>query len=216
MMKISNKKTMFLISAIVVAVIGIYGCASTGIERSEKATSTMQSMDNDIKAVIVLLDGAGASLDELMRPGQVDVKKTFELYSKNIDKLISMEKQFIKHADEMKAKGNDYFEEWQKDGNSYKNSQIQALSEQRRASLSEIYGKIALNSYGVKTAFKEFTSDSKEVQSFLSNDLTSKGIQAIAPISRKVVNDGDNLKYALKNVQTAIDRARVEMAQSSK
>lgn len=65
----------------------------------------------------------------------------------------------------------------------------------------------------MKDAFKAYVSDVKEIQIYLSNDLTSKGIEAIAPTCRKVVIDGDNLKYAIKNIQTAIDRAREEMSQ---
>jgi hypothetical protein len=171
-------------------------------------------MDNDIKLVIVQLDATNASLDELTKPGQSDAKKAFDLYTDNISKIEKMEKDFAKHADEMKARGKDYFEEWQKEDTKYKNPQIQELSEQRRTELSEIYGRIAENSIGVKDAFKAYVSDIKEIQIYLLNDLTSKGIEAIVPISKKVVDDGDNLKYAIKNVQTAIDRARAEMSQS--
>lgn len=215
-MKKSNQPVIFLYTMLILVVISFVACASTGIERSEKATTTMQSMDNDIKSAILQLDATGASLDELMRSGQPDVKKAFELYTENVSKMEKMEKQFDKHATEMKDRGKEYFEEWQKDGSKYKNSQIQQLSEQRRGELSEIYSKIADNSFGVNKTFKAYVSDSKEIQSYLSNDLTSKGIEAIVPISRKVVNDGENLKYAIKNVQTAIDRARTEMTQTTK
>jgi hypothetical protein len=215
-MKLTKQSVAFLFTMLILAVISIAGCASTGIERSEKATTTMQTMDGDIKLAVVQLDATGASLNELTRSGQPDVKKTFDLFTDNVSKMESLEKQFAKHADEMKARGKEYFEEWQKEGSKYKNSQIQQLSDQRRAELGEIYGKIAENSIGVKDAFKAYVSDVKEIQIFISNDLTSKGIEAIAPISQKAVNDGDNLKYAIKNVQTAIDNARTEMAQSTK
>lgn len=39
---------------------------------------------------------------------------------------------------EMNASGKDYFEEWQKEGDKYKNPRIQQLSEQRRLELSRI------------------------------------------------------------------------------
>ena len=215
-MKLTHESVYIHLSLLIIAVIGLAGCASTGIQRSAKATTTMQATDDDIKLVIVQLDATGASLDELMRSGQPDVKKSFDLYTDNISKIQTMEKQFAKHADEMKERGKEYFDEWQKEGDRYKNQQIQQLSEQRRAELGEIYGKIAINSIGVKDAFKAYLSDVKEIQIYLSNDLTSKGIEAIAPISRKVVNDGDNLKYAIKSVQTSIDRARTEMSQPGK
>jgi hypothetical protein len=201
---------------LIVTVIGLAGCDSTGRQRSREATTTMQTMENDIKSVAVQLDVTGASLDELMRPGQSDVKKAFNLYTDNVSKIEKMEKDFAKHADEMKARGKDYFEEWQKEGDKYKNPQIQELSDQRRIELGEIYGKIAENSIGVRDAFKAYVSDAKEIQNYLSNDLTSKGIEAIAATARKVVDNGENLRLAIKNVQTAIEKARAEMIQSGR
>jgi hypothetical protein len=201
---------------LVVAVIGLAGCDSTGRERSKEATTTMETMENDIKLVAVQLDVTGASLDELMKPGQSDVKKAFNLFTDNVSKIENMEEDFAKHADEMKARGKDYFEEWQKEGDKYKNPQIQELSDQRRTELGEIYGRIAENSIGVRDAFKAYVSDAKEIQSYLSNDLTSKGIEAIAATARKVVDNGENLRLAIKSVQTAIEKARAEMSQSGR
>jgi hypothetical protein len=215
-MKLTTQSVVLFFTMLIVAVIGLAGCDSTGRQRSKEATTTMQTMENDIKLVAVQLDATGASLDELMRPGQSDVKKVFNSYTENVSKIEIMEKDFAKHADEMKARGKEYFEEWQKEGNKYKNPQIQELSEQRRIELGEIYGRIAENSIGVKDAFKAYVSDAKEIQNYLSNDLTSKGIEAIAAIARKVVSNGENLRYAIKNVQTAIEKARAEMSQSGR
>jgi hypothetical protein len=213
-MKLRNQSAAFLFAMLLLAVISIAGCSSTGIQRSEKATTTMQTVDNDIKLAVVQLDATGESLNELTKPDQSDVRKAFDLYTDNVSKIEAMEKDFAKHADEMKARGKEYFEEWQKEGNEYKNPQIKKLSEQRRTELSDIYAGIAQSSIGVKDAFIAYVSDVKEIQSYLSNDLTSKGIEAIAPLSQKVVNDGANLKYTIKNVQTAIDNVRAAMAQS--
>ena len=215
-MKLRIQSATYLLSMLILAGISITACGTTGIERSTRATTTMQTVDGDIKLVAVQLDATGSSLDELTKPGQSDVRKAFDLYTENVLKMEKMEKAFNVHADEMKTRGKEYFEEWQKEGSQYKNQQIRDLSEQRRSDLSEIYSQIALNSVGVKSAFVAYVSDVKEIQIFLSNDLTPKGIEAIAPTSQKVVNDGSNLKIAIKNVQTAIDNARAEMAQSGK
>jgi len=215
-MKPTTQSVTCILIMLMVAAIGLAGCDSTGTQRSKAASTTMQTVENDINLVAVQLDVTGASLDELMRPGQSDVKKAFNSYTDNISKIEKMEKDFAKHADEMKARGNDYFEEWQKEGDKYKNQQIQELSDQRRSELGRIYGRIAENSIGVEEAFKAYVSDSKEIQNYLSNDLTSKGIEAIAAISKRVVENGEHLRSAIKNVQTAIETARAEMSQSGR
>jgi hypothetical protein len=215
-MKRINKQVALLFTMLIVVVLIVAGCASTGMQRSEKATTTMQTVDDNIKLIVVQLDATGASLAELMKPGQSDVKKAFELYTTNVTKMEKMEKDFAKHAKEMKTRGANYFTEWQKKGDQYENPEIQALSEQRRIELGEIYGKIAENSLGMDEAFKAYVSDVKEIQSFLSNDLTSKGIEAITPISRKAVTDGNRLKREINKLQLSIEAARSEMTHSSR
>ncbi|MDO9265390.1 MAG: DUF2959 family protein [Desulfosalsimonadaceae bacterium] len=215
-MKRTNQSVALLFATIIVAVISIVGCASTGIERSKEARTTMKTVDNDIKLIVALLDATDASLNELTRSGQSDAKMAFDLYTANIEKIVEMEEDFGRHADEMKDRGEEYFEEWQKEGDDYKNPQIRELSEQRRMELIEIYKRIPLNSIGVKEAFKAYVSDAKEIQIYLSNDLTSKGIEAIAPLSRRVASDGDTLKYAIKTLEMSIERARAEMSQSGR
>jgi hypothetical protein len=149
-----------------------------------------------------------------MTPGQSDVRKAFNSCTENISRIEKMEQAFAIHADEMKARGAEYFREWQKEDNKYNNAQIRELSEQRRAELGETYGKIAEASIDVKQPFKAYVSDVKEIQIYLSNDLTTKGIEAITPVSRKAIGDGDKLRSAIKNLQLAIEKAKAEMSHS--
>jgi hypothetical protein len=212
-MKPLNQSVVFIFGMLILAAISTASCSTTGIQRSKEATTTMTTMESDIKLVLVQLDATGASLDELTKPDNSDVQKAFYLYKDNVLKIGNMEKDFAKHTDEMNARGKDYFKEWEKEGDNYKNPRIQELSDERRMELSGIYGDIATNSIGVKDNFKAYVSDLKEIQTYLSNDLTPKGIESIASISGKVVQDGDNLKSAIQDIQAAIKNASLEMSQ---
>jgi hypothetical protein len=212
-MKPTKPSITFLFTMLIAGGI-LLGCASTGIQRSTEASTTMQTMDSVIKLVVVQLGATGASLDELTKPGQSDVRKAFDLYTANVSKLENLEKDFARHAEQMEVRGREYFEEWQKDGDTYKSPEIQKLSEQRRLELTDIYGRIAQNSIGVKESFKAYVSESKEIQRYLSNDLTPRGIQAIEPIAVRAVLDGEILNDSIRDLQSAIERAQVEMYQA--
>jgi hypothetical protein len=215
-LKRTNQFVLFIFTLLTIIVLVTVGCDSNGMQRSEKATITMRTIDEDIKLVIVQLEATGASLAELIKPDQSDVKKAFETYSDNVSKIEKLEKDFAKHAEEMKVRGADYFDEWQKEGDQYKNPKIQELSEQRRAELGEIYGRIAENSVGMDEAFKAYVSDVKEIQMYLSNDLTAKGFESIVSISQTTVIEGDRLKNEIKKLQSSIETASLEMAQSGR
>lgn len=207
--KPGNFLLLFSLSTVFVVV----ACSTTGMQRSEDVQSTMQTVDNDIQSIIVQLDAIGASLNEVTRSGQADRKKAFDLFSDNTAKIKSMEKDFANHADKMEASGKAYFDKWDSDSQQYDNSEIQRRSDERREELAQTYDKIALNNVGVKEAFQTYVSDVNEIERFLSNDLTSEGIDSITTISDKVVDNGSHLKNELQNLQHAIEDAREKMRQ---
>lgn len=213
MKKLLNTGNSFLLLCLA-AFFAVTACSTTGMQRSEEVQSNMQTVDNDIKKAIVQLDAIGASLDELTKPGQADVKRAFDLFSDNASKIKEMEKGFAKHADQMEASGKAYFSEWDKDSQKYDNPDIQKRSDERRAALGSIYDKIGENSVGVKEAFKTYVSDVNQIEAYMSNDLTTKGIASIASLSDQTVRNGNYLKNELVNLQSAIEDARSEMTQS--
>jgi len=209
---IKSGNTILLIG--LAMVFAVSACSTTGMQRSEDVQSTMQSVDNDIKLIVVQLDAIGASLDELTKPGQADTREAFDLFSDNASKIKKMERDFAKNAGQMEDAGKVYFKEWEKNNLKYDNPEIQQRSNERRDALGQTYDKIAENNVGVKEAFKTYVSDINEIERFLSNDLTRDGINSISTISGKVVNNGAHLKNELRSLQSAIEDARREMGQS--
>ncbi|MFH5830939.1 DUF2959 family protein [Halalkalibaculum sp. DA384] len=203
-----------LLSAIIAGFVMTAGCQSTGMERSDETRISLQTMDDDITSAIRQLDATGAALGEILRPGQPDLKKALEAFSDNAAKIVATETKFARHADELTEHGTDYFEEWQQEGTEYNNPKIQQLSDRRRSILGGVYGRISAQSTRIKDSFKTYASDITEIKVFLSNDLSANGVTAIAPIARRVISEGDSLKQAMQNVQSIIQSARNEMAQS--
>ena len=214
-MKNSIKPVNTILLLCLSVVFAVTACSTTGMQRSENVQSTMQTVDNDIKEIVVQLDAIGASLDELTKPGQADLRKAFDLFSDNASGIKKMERDFSKHASQMEDAGKVYFEEWDKDSQKYDNPDIQRRSNERRETLGQTYDKIAQNNVGVKEAFQNYVSDINEIDRFLSNDLTRDGIDSISTISDNVVNNGTHLKNELQSLQNAIEDARKEMRQQS-
>lgn len=212
-MKYTNRVATFFAAALLAGVTCLSGCATTGMQRSEKAGTTMKTVESDIQQAIAQISLTGASLEDVIRPGQSEVKKAFEKYSDNVDKMENQGKRLLKHSDKMSAQGKDYFEEWQKQGNTYSNTEIQSLSEQRRADLSAVYGRISEASVGMKGSYKEYLSDIRGIRKYLSTDLTPKGIETITPVAQKALQAGNSLKDAAQPLLTAIGSARAELAQ---
>ncbi|HBA73326.1 MAG: hypothetical protein A2X82_16220 [Geobacteraceae bacterium GWC2_55_20] len=187
------------------------GCATTGMDRSVKTSNSIRDVDTEIRKMMVQIDVTAASLDSLVMPGQSNLKKSFDTYSDNVAKLDSEGKRVLKRTDEMKSNSKEYFGEWEKQGDAFTNAEIRELSTERRNKLAESYARVPAASSGIKGTYNAYLTDLKEIQKFLSTDLTPKGIEAITPVAQKSVQDLDALKASLVPVITALDEIKGEL-----
>jgi hypothetical protein len=204
--------TMFLLGA--AAFLG--GCVTTGMDRSVKTSNSIKEVDSDIRKINIQIDVTAKSLDSILNAGQPDLKKAFDTYSDAVAELDSQGKKVLKHIDEMKLRSTEYFAEWQKQGETYTNPQIRELSDERRNKLAEIYARVPTAGAGIKRAYLAYLVDLKEIQTYLSNDLTPDGITAITPVAEKSDQDAEALKTSLEPVLTALDEINAELYSGKK
>ena len=215
-MKLRNPSLAFFTTLLLGAAAFLSGCATTGMDRSVKTSNSIREVDKEIRKMMVQIDVTAASLDSLVIPGNPDLKKSFNSYSDNLAKLDSEGKRVLKRIDQMKSRSNEYFAEWEKQGDTFTNPDIRALSEERRIKLAGIYAQVPASASGIKGTYHEYLTDLKEIQKFLSTDLTPKGIEGITPVANKSVQDLDALKTSLKPVIAALDEINVELYQKKK
>lgn len=195
------------------AVLWQTGCATTGNQRSVNTSNTMKAVEQDYIDAVAQVDITDSCLQSLIDPGQPDEQKALDKYSENVHRMNDLAKRLFERADQMSAQQRNYFEEWRMQGNTYTDDRIQALSEQRRADLSEVFAHISEASVGVKGSLKTYVSDNHQINIYLSTDLTPKGVEAITPTIQQAIVDGGNLKDAVQPVLDAIGNARQELAE---
>ena len=215
-MKLRNHSLALLAMLLLGTAAFLGGCATTGMDRSVKASNSIKEVDGDIRKMIIQIDATTASLDALVRAGQSDVKKSFKTYSHNVANLESHGEKVLKHVEEMKLRNKEYFSEWEKQGDTYTNPQIRELSEERRNKLADIYAQVHQAGGGIKFSYLAYLSDLKEIQLYLSNDLTAKGIEAITPVANKSSQDRDALKASIQPVISALDSIQAELYRGKK
>lgn len=192
------------------------GCATTGMDRSVKTSSSIKDVDSEIRKTMVQIDVTAASLDALIVAGPSDLKKAFTTYSKNLEKLDDEGNRTIKRLDEMKAHSKEYFSEWEKEGVAYKNPEISQLSTERRLKLAEIYARVPAAGAGLRSSYLAYMTNLKEIKSYLSNDLTPKGLETIDPVAKKAVQDLNTLKMSFQPVIVALDEIKAELYSGKK
>jgi hypothetical protein len=192
------------------------GCATTGMDRSVKTSNSIREVDSEIRKMIVQIDVTAASLDAVVTTGQPNLKKPFEKYSDNVENLDKEGKRVIKRLEEMKIRSNEYFAEWEKEGDALTNSEIRELSTERRTKLAASYARVPAAGAGIKGTYNAYLTDLKEIQKYLSTDLTPKGVEGITPVANKSVQDLDALKQSLQPVIAALDEIKAELYNAKK
>ncbi len=207
-------KPDFHIVTLFLAIFIIIGCSTNGIQRSGNARTSLETVEQDIEKIITQLDRIGVSLNKLTKHGQENLREVYDQYSENISHIDKLENDFQKHMEEMEINNEVYLTEWEKNNNDYDNPEIQRLSVERLRIVSRAFDKITETNVGIKETFKEYVSDVIEIDIFISNDLTTKGIESIYPTSNRAVNNGRDLRQALIDLQSAIEDARTEITQN--
>ncbi|MDD5286517.1 MAG: DUF2959 family protein [Desulfuromonadaceae bacterium] len=210
-MKIRSQSVAFLAMLLLGTAALLGGCATTGMDRSVKASNSIRDVDDEIRKMKVQIDITASSLESLVAVGQPDLKKSFDTYSKDLKNLESEGKRVIKRSEEMKAHSKEYFAEWEKQGEAFTNPEIRELSAERRERLAEIYARVPAAAVGINRTYQAYLTDLKEIQKYLSTDLTRNGVDAIAPIAQKSVRHLDELKLSLNPVIIALDEIKSEL-----
>ncbi len=218
----SGKLTAAFLAMLLIGTVSMTGCATimpkkTGVERAEKTTTSMQTVGSDLKEASLRIDSTKAALNDVIETGRspasqpADVKKSFDKYSENVAKMEDTGKTLNKHIDRMHADGNAYFEEWAKTGGTYSDPELQRRSVEQRDRASKSFAGISIASAGMQGQLNAYLGELKQIQTYLSNDLTSSGISSIAARALDVERAGDNLKSSFMPVQTAIDQAKGDL-----
>ena len=210
-MKNRIRSLAILTISLLAAAAFLGGCAKTGMQRSVKASNSIEQVDSEMRKMVAQIDTTAASLDAVVSPGQPDLKKTFSTYSANVADLEKTGNNVLKYMAEMKVNTKEYFAEWQKEGDTYTNPRLRELSEERRNKLADIYAQVPAANEGVKDSYLAYITDLKEIQMYLSNDLTPNGVASVTPIAQKSVRDLDKLKASLRPVIYALDEIKAEL-----
>jgi hypothetical protein len=120
---------------------------------------------------------------------------------------------FLRDSDQMTARGIDYFAEWSRSGDTYANPQIRQLSEERRSQLVDTFNQITGPSGSVKAKVTTYLSQIRQLQTYLANDLSAAGIDAISPVALQTINEGQQIIMDAQPMLAAAEQARVQIGE---
>ncbi len=203
---ILNLLTFILASGILI------GCASNGYDKAASTANSLTKSADMIAKSNSLVDQSLAALNDLVSNPSPDLRKQYRIFNSSVDSLSSISKDVGAKAEEMKARGAVYFENWDKETATIRNEDIRTRSEARKSEVSSHFARIGQQYEETKTAFLPFISDLRDVQKFLSTDLTAGGLSAIREVTTKANADALPLRESLAKLSEQFKSLGISMS----
>lgn len=167
---------------------------------ADKVGASIAEFRDEIVNVKKELDATLASLDKIVTQATVDPRKSYEEFKKNVPKVDSAAAKAKKQAESMKAKGQEYFKQWEKELATVNNPEVRKLADERKAELQSSFAKIKETTEPARDQFNLLLAGLKDLQVLLGQDLTIAGINAAKDPIAKTKSEGAAVQQSLDKV----------------
>jgi hypothetical protein len=188
------------------------GCASgpRGVERSARTVESIQQVQTRMQKGLEQVDATITSLQAMSVAGG-DLAASYKAFSNNLNLLDKMADDVASRNQAMRARATEYFAEWEKETAQMSSSKVKAISTERRAVARTSFDKMTAEMSKGKEAFTAMMDELRDIQLYLSNDLTPGGVKACKPLADQATAHAASVKKSLQIVNAELTRVRTEL-----
>ena len=194
------------------------GCSTTsGYKQADKTGAGIAEYRAEVLNGKNAIDATMKSLGNVAATADTNPRAAFAQFSKDVNNLEATANKIRKRSENMREQGEAYFNQWQQELMTLNNPEIRSLAEKRKAKLQETFDNIRKYSEPLNQQFDPWLSDLKDLQKYLSLDLTIAGVDEAKNLFRKATNGGlqvqktmDALVDELNTVAATLTAANVE------
>jgi len=174
--------------------------SAANYKQADKTGASIAEFRDEILNVKKEVDATVTALDKVVTTAATDPRKAFQAFDKGVPRVDDAAKKAKKRADDMKARGQAYFKDWEKDLGEVSNPEIRKLAEERKAKLQASFDSIKTFMEPARDQFTTWLANLKDLQTYLSNDLTIGGIDAAKELIGKAKTNGQAVQQSLDKV----------------
>ena len=202
-MKPINTTPLMAWTALAVAAAQLFTAAeasAAGYKLADKVGASIAEFRDEIVNVKKEVDATVAALDKVVTTATTDPRKAFKEFDKALPRIDDAAKKAKKRAEDIKARGQDYFKQWEKELAAVNNPEIRQLAEERKTKLQATFSSIRTSMEPVRDQFTSWLANLKDLQKYLSNDLTIGGIDAAKELIGKAKTEGQGVQQSMDKV----------------
>jgi len=196
-------------------VAALAGCASANYQKGAGTAAGLTASADKIAAGKGKIETTLAVLNDLVTSPQGDLVPKFKKYTSAVKDLQSTASEVKSKYEAMRDGGNDYFKAWDEQLAQIKNEDLKTRSAERKTEVMQKFADIKRSYTEASVAFTPFMNNLKDVETVLSTDLTTGGIESIKGIATQLNTSGSELMASVDKLATQFRELGVAMAASA-
>jgi len=217
-MKLKTIQTLALSLTTAIAVVTFTGCSTpSGYQQADKTGADIARFRDQINKAKTAVDQTVAALGQVAVTANSNPREAFQKFGKSITRLEAAANSAKASSADMKAHGQAYFTQWEKQLDQINDPKIRALATSQKTKLQASFDEIRKYAQPLREQFDPWLSDLKDLHTYLSNDLSVSGVDAAKDLFGKTQAEGlkvqesmDELVAELNTVAATLTPARVK------
>ncbi len=173
---------------------------AAGYKLADKTGASIAEFRDEIVNVKKEVDATMNALDKIVSSAATDPRKSFKEFNKAVPRIDDAAKKAKKRGEDIKDRGQAYFKDWEKELAGVNNPDIRKLAEERKAKLQTTFDSIRSFMTPARDQFNTWLADLKDLNKYLSNDLTISGIDAAKELILKAKTEGQAVQQSMDKV----------------
>jgi hypothetical protein len=199
----TSKTKIITLNLVLAALLAAAGCVSKSYDKGAATATALQASADAVSETSTRVNDVLAALNNLTFKSQGDLRDQYDAFvstTKNLDKANENLDSKVVHMRDAAAA---YGESWSNHLAMIQNSDLRTRSTGRMDEVTAKLKDVDASYEGVKNSFKPFTSDLKDIQTYLGTDLTAMGLATIKDIVSKTKVDAVPLRDSIKQLQAS-------------
>jgi tetrahydromethanopterin S-methyltransferase subunit B len=181
------------------------GCVSHSYDKGAATSNALSSTATAVSLVSTNVNGVLASLNNLTFKSAGDLRNQYDALvsaSKDLDSsMANLDSKVVS----LRATAADYLNNWTNQMAAIQSEELRKRSSERKDEVSGKISDVETSYQGVTNSLAPFTSDVKDIQTYLGTDLTPTGLNTIKDIVSKTKVDAVPLRDSIKKLQGSFD-----------
>src|SRR5688572_2916657 len=179
----------------VAALSFLAGCAfddepkqTAGEQRASSAVAGLKETKGELTSAKGQIEKTTGAMNAI-RDGQGSLQTEFATFNSEVAKTEARAKQARERAQDMRARSGQYQSKWRAEMAKVDDPALRAAATDRANKVRERFEAITTKANEVRDAYDPYMKQLKSIQTYLSNDLTTAGVQSATPVFDKAAAD---------------------------